>query len=272
MAETESTVTRMCPAQWPGTHLSPLMDLPPPRGLRVLSCLLGLFFSQFSRQGCPDEAVLASPAFQSCTLQKCMLLKTGLVTEAEQLFSFWPLPCVQLSRSHLVWTKISNKSYFKKSTLLSLLYNFPPLWSHGIAVCGTCSEQALCTYQIIFLHQQTVLPSLRWQQTSASCCHVHTKKQQCHGPSNAKPLSALDQSWRHTERYVCCPITCLGLEPHPGTHGHLVRNGQGRVSLPLLCLERIKAKMLGWVLGLLKPHHQWVEHMWVPKTWRTWVE
>jgi len=162
--------------------------------------------------------------------------------------------------------------FLKKSTLLSVLYNFPSLWSHGIAVCGTCSEQALCTYQIIFLHQQTVLPSLRWQQTSASCCHVHTKKQQCHGPSNAKPLSALDQSWRHTERYVCCPITCLGLEPHLGTHGHLVRNGQGRVSLPLLCLQRIKAKMLGWVLGLLKPHHQWGEHIWVPKTWRTLVE
>lgn len=126
---TEAPVSRRCPAQC--QDLSVLTDLPP-RGLRELSCLLGLFLSQFSTQGCHDVAVLASPVFQPSTLQKDMLLKAGLITEAEQIFFFfWPLLCRQLSRSHLVLSEDFPHAFLFcfvfKATLLSLLYNFPPI-------------------------------------------------------------------------------------------------------------------------------------------------
>lgn len=198
MAETEAPVTRMCPAQWPGTHLSPLMDLPPPRGLRVLSCLLGLF-SQFSRQGCPDEAVLASPLFQSCTVQKCMLLKTGLGTKAEQFcFVFFLLAsslCAAKQISFGFEWRFLPTSFFKSQPycpcfIISLPFEAMVLLSVALV------QSRLYAH----IKSSSSTSPLRWQQTSASCCHVYTKKQQCHGPSNAKPLSALDQRWRHTER------------------------------------------------------------------------
>lgn len=106
---------------------------------------------------------------------------------------------------------------------------------------------------------------------ASSSSHVYTQKQCC-GPSNAShSLLWVPQSQRlmlslvterHTPlegtylhmprqrlRNIHCLIAAWDTDPTLGLLG--TRYAQGRVNLPLLYLERIKAKML----GLLEPQH-----------------
>lgn len=53
------------------------------------------------------------------------------------------------------------------------------------------------------------IPPLSRQQTSASCSHVYTQKQQCCGPSNAKPLSTLGATKPKTEAVLTTKGTHL---------------------------------------------------------------
>lgn len=70
------------------------------------SGLLGLFLSQLSTQGCWDAAV-------SFTLQKDVLLKTGLTTEAKQIFLFWPLLCKAVKQISFGFEqRLSPRSFF----------------------------------------------------------------------------------------------------------------------------------------------------------------
>lgn len=86
-------------------------------------------------------------------------------------------------------------------------------------------------------------------------------------PGATKPKAERGTHLRkHTERYLqFCRLPGTQTPPWDSWALGYRCTRKGGI-LALLCLERIKAKMLGRVLGLLKSQHQWMEHQWVPKT------
>lgn len=152
-----------------------------------------------------------SPAHLPSTIYitKRRASKDRINNKAEQTLLFHPLLFRRLNRSHLVLSK-------------EFLFFIFFLINHVVPALKVSSHEAMMLLSVPRVQRRShmrisnhlpplangILP-LSWQQTSASCSHVYTQKQQCCGLSNAKPLSTLGATKPKTEAVLTTKGTHL---------------------------------------------------------------